>query len=112
MIYHFKDFKEMNDSELINASFAMSKLLNKAVSLRDNPKYRKKFRNQPPPIINPAFSDLKNALNAEIQKRQSMLTAEEMELLTQDEIETLKADDIETMKKLKVIAQERKNQNG
>jgi len=107
MLYYSKDYKTMTESELISASFAIETILQKALTQRDNPKYRAKFKNQPPPSINPAFSELRDNIAAEIVKRQSVLTSEEMALLTQEEIETLNADDLETMKNLKAIAKER-----
>lgn len=70
MIYHFKDFKDMTDTELVDASFVIEKMINQALEQRQNPKYIKKFKNQPIPEINPALIELKNNIANEFKQRQ------------------------------------------
>jgi hypothetical protein len=68
--YGGKDVIEMTDAELIKASFAFEKMLQRALEKRQHPKYKEKFKNQPPQTINSSFLDLKNEIKAEIDKRQ------------------------------------------
>lgn len=68
--YGGKNFDEMTDAELVNASFALEKILQHALEKRQHPKYKEKFKNQPPQTINSSFLDLKNEIKAEIDKRQ------------------------------------------
>lgn len=70
MLYRYKDFKEMTDQELVDASFNLEKILMKGVAARQNPKYKAKFKNQPPPNINPALLELKDNLSNEFKERQ------------------------------------------
>jgi len=67
--YNGRDIKELSYKELVDASFALETMLSKALERRNHPKYRGKFKNQPPPEINPAFSELRNQIKAEIDKR-------------------------------------------
>lgn len=60
---------EMDDQELEAAKFAVQALMDHALTKRDNPKYKKKFKNQPPPTVNPALLELKNKIELEIFKR-------------------------------------------
>lgn len=70
MYKHFNDYKNLSDEELANASFIIEKMLQDGLTLRNNPKYRKKFLNQPPPSINPALSELRANIANEIKLRQ------------------------------------------
>lgn len=63
-------FKYLSDKELIDASFNIEKLLQNGLELRQNPKYIKKFKNQPPPNINPALTELRDNIANEIKQRQ------------------------------------------
>lgn len=69
-MYKYKDFKEMTDQELDDAIVAVEAILAKSLEARNNPKYKKKFANQPPPNINPAFIELQNNLANEFNERQ------------------------------------------
>lgn len=70
MLYRYKDFKEMTDQELVDASFNLEKILMKGVAARQNPKYKAKFKNQPPPNINPALMKLRDDIANEFKERQ------------------------------------------
>lgn len=105
MLYHLmKDHASLSDADLLNASLAVESLLASSLNARNDPRYIKKFKNQPMPTINPVFLELRASINAEITKRQSYLTKEEMDVLTPEEIETINTD---TMPQLKTIAKER-----
>lgn len=67
--YNGKDIVGMTDVELVSASFAFEKLLNKSLERRDHPRYKEKFKNQPPPTINPAFVELREEIKREIERR-------------------------------------------
>lgn len=66
---------EMSDDELEAAKSAITSSINNAIEKRNNPKYKKKFKNQPPPTINPALLELKNQLELEIFKRKGNANA-------------------------------------
>lgn len=70
MFDRYRNFKEMNDQELVDASFNIEKLLEQRLELRKNPKYIKKFKNQPPPNINPALIELRDNIANELKQRQ------------------------------------------
>jgi hypothetical protein len=69
-MYKYKDFKEMTDQELVDASFNVEAILAKGLEARNKPKYKKKFVNQPPPNINPALIELRDNLANEFKERQ------------------------------------------
>lgn len=62
---------EMNDEELDTAKIAVQNLIFQRTTLRDNSKYKKKFKNQPAPTVNPALLELKNQIELEIIKRKN-----------------------------------------
>lgn len=70
MFTRYLDYKYMSDEELADASFNIEKLLMKGVELRKNVKYLEKFKNQPPPNINPALIELRDNITNEIKDRQ------------------------------------------
>ena len=59
----------MSDDELEAAKLAVISSIDIAMEKRNNHKYKNKFKNQPPPVINPALLELKNRLELEIFKR-------------------------------------------
>lgn len=66
--YGGKDIKEMTDEELVAASFALEQTLGVALKKREHPKFKEKMKNQVQ-TINPAFSELRNEIKAELDKR-------------------------------------------
>lgn len=70
MLYRYKDFKEMTDEELADASFNLEKILTKGMEARQNSKYKNKFKNQPPPNVNPALMQLRDDIANEFKERQ------------------------------------------
>ena len=39
------------------------------LALRDNPKYKAKFKNQPPPEVNPSLVELRRNIKDEFERR-------------------------------------------
>lgn len=69
MKWNDKEIKELTQSELIDASFSLNKMLQTNEVKKQYPKYKLKFAGQKPPEINPAFAALKSAVDKEIKDR-------------------------------------------
>lgn len=70
-LYYGQDISKMSTEELTTASFALNDMLETLNQKRANPKFIKKMQKQPAPTINPAFTELINAINNEIASRKS-----------------------------------------
>lgn len=69
MKYRDKDIAILTNAELVDAAFALNAQYVKFQNIQNDPRYLKKFINQPPPSINPDFIELKNEVYKEITKR-------------------------------------------
>lgn len=61
----------MTVDELTTANLELDLHLQNTLKVRDTKKFKDKFKNQPLPEINPAFTALRNAVMEEIQKREN-----------------------------------------
>jgi hypothetical protein len=64
-----KELKTLTDAELQIASGHLNYMHDKAIEQRDNPRYIKKFKNQPAPNMNADFVELKEAVDVELSTR-------------------------------------------
>lgn len=69
--YGNKDILDMTLEELSRASEALQKTLDDRNELKNSPRYIRRFKNQSEPGINPAFLELKEAIELELNKRNS-----------------------------------------
>ena len=75
MFYHLKDYKEKTLDELktglaaINSS--IEKWNEKIAEAKKDHRYKQKFKNQPPPNVNPALLELKQNIETEIKEREN-----------------------------------------
>jgi hypothetical protein len=69
MIYQGKEIALMTNLELVTAAFSLNAVEAKFNTIRNDPRYLKKFKNQPPPAINPDFLALKAEVYEQIKKR-------------------------------------------
>lgn len=64
-----KAITDMDLGELTRASLDLAEMHQNVMTRREHPRFKKQMENQPEPGINPAFTELKEAVNAEIKKR-------------------------------------------
>jgi hypothetical protein len=69
MIYKDKEVQDFTDDELKETDFFLTAMYNNYNIAQTDPRYIKKFQNQPVPTINPVFIQLKQAIEDEIAKR-------------------------------------------
>lgn len=63
------EINKLTNQELIDASFELNKIQSNYDNKISNPKFLKKFENQPIPTPNPAFIQLQEEVKTEIEKR-------------------------------------------
>lgn len=69
MKYKDQDLSEYTKDELINISLDLASTRANRAEKKENARYKKIMKNQPVPVENPAFTELVNAINEEIGKR-------------------------------------------
>ena len=69
MKYREKEVAHLTDVELVEAAFALNEMQVKSDNAKNDPRYAKKFKNQPPKQLNPDFLALKAEVYSEIDRR-------------------------------------------
>lgn len=69
MKFNGTEIEKLDDEKLTQAFHHVNKIEDAHIEKTKNPKYIEKFKNQPPPVINPAFVELKSAILNELQSR-------------------------------------------
>lgn len=69
MQYGAKEITDMTTEELWSASIALQQTMTDRENLKSQSRYQKKFANQNEPGINPAFLELKAAIENELKNR-------------------------------------------
>lgn len=67
--YKEKPITEMDLGELTRASLDLAEMHQNMMQKREHPRFKKQMENQPLPEVNPAFTNLQDAISAEIKKR-------------------------------------------
>lgn len=75
MFHIYQNYKDMNLEELENALSSIDKSIekwkDKIKIAQADPRYEKKFKNQPRPTVNSALLELKTNIETEIKDRQN-----------------------------------------
>lgn len=69
-----KELKDLTDTELLAANQSMVSMREFVEGKKLDPRYAKKFENQPLPEPNPSFVILKNEIEAEINNRKLIVS--------------------------------------
>lgn len=64
-----KEVKDLTNNELVMASWTLENMKNFQEKRKNDPKYIKKFENQPEAPINPVFEELVEAITIELKNR-------------------------------------------
>lgn len=67
--YKEKPIVEMDLGELTRASLDLAEMHQNMMQKRERPRFKKQMENQPLPEVNPSFTNLQDAIGAEIKKR-------------------------------------------
>jgi hypothetical protein len=63
------DIPQLSDTNLLAAKSKLAIMLAGYTDAQNDPRYEEKFKGQPPRVINPQFTIVQDAINAEVIKR-------------------------------------------
>lgn len=69
MKWENKEIKDLDNEHLLAARIVVAEMDNFRLDKINDPRFMKKFKNQPSPTINPAYLQLQQEINNEIFKR-------------------------------------------
>lgn len=69
MQWNGKEVAGLSDTELIAANQSVDDMYAKYEERKQHPKFVERFKNQPPPMMNENFVNLRNEITTELSKR-------------------------------------------